>query len=176
MPSYTESEIKILDVNPKKLHLLLSKLGATKVFDDTRTFYSFDYPDHRLRRNQQEIRLTDEGTIKLSFEQNPKNGKKESVKIKVSRKEEALELLKRLGLKQVAKIISHRTSYEYNGVDFDIDTFPSIPPFLEIDTGDTKVSVKKILALLDLENAKPLVISTPAIFELYGKEYYNTKC
>lgn len=165
---YLENEVKILNVDPQALATRFTQIGAAKVYEGIRTITTFDYVDRRLGKERQEVRLTEEGKLKLSYETQTPRGK-ESVKLFVSRKEEAAEFLRRLGLVPVTEAHARRTSYEWEGADFDIDEFPGIPPFLEIDPGTHPQ--EEILALLDLGQHERLRASTKDIFRHYGKEY-----
>ncbi|MBN1263205.1 MAG: CYTH domain-containing protein [Candidatus Pacebacteria bacterium] len=168
---YFEDEVKVLDVSPEHLKRVFAKIKAKKVFDDKRLFTSFDYPNLKLTKNGKGVRLTEEGKLKLSFTTKLSTKSKETIKLFVSRKKEAVDFLDRLGLKPIAECPSHRISWEWKGVDFDLDQFPQIPPFLEIDPGDSGIALKKILELLDLGNREVVTLSTREVYTKYGKDY-----
>jgi adenylate cyclase class IV len=53
---------------------------------------------------------------------------------------------------------SHRISYELGNIDFDIDKFPNIPAFLEIDIENLEISVEELLKKLDLDSNEVVVM------------------
>ena len=69
-----------------------------------------------------------------------------------------------------------RISYELGKIDFDIDKFPAIPAFLEIDIENIEeegYTVEDLLKKLGLENNKVVVKGTEDIHELYGVDYFD---
>jgi len=168
---YFDDEVKVLDVSLKHLEKAFKTIKADRVFDGKRVFTTFDYPDLRLTENGKNIRLTEEDKLKLSFTTKLSPKSKETIKLFVSRKKEAIDFLDRLGLKPLAECRSHRISWEWKEVDFDLDQFPQIPPFLEIDPGDSEIALKKILKMLELENKEVVTLSTKEVYTKYGKNY-----
>lgn len=168
--NYIENEIKILDVNVQELTELLEKLGAQKVFDDNRIVTSFDDKQQNLQGQDVDIRITEEGSIKLSLDQKV-NGKTSSIKLKVSRVQEMTDFLSVLGVTPVSKATSHRISYEFEGIDFDIDQFEHIPPFLEIDMGESVKDLHQVIKQLGLGGKEQVSLSTQEVFKKYGKDY-----
>jgi len=174
MDTYTEKEVKILDVDVENLVKKLDKLGAKKVFDADRIFTYFDYDDGKLRKLGEEVRLTEEEKLKLSFSRRLENREKETIKVFVSRKKEIVDFLLRLGLYPIAEIKSHRISYELGTIDFDIDIFPKIPPFLEIDLGDSpQMSLNDLIKYLDLESKEMADISTHEIYSRMEIDFFD---
>ena len=130
MNDYLEKEYKVLEVDPKELGKKLEEMGAKKVFDGPRVFTTFDYSDLNLSKEGKEVRLTKEEKLKLTYSAKLDADSKETIKLFVSRKKEAVDFLNRLSLNPIAECKSHRVSYEWKGIDFDLDSFPEIPSFL----------------------------------------------
>lgn len=170
--NYTEHEIKVLDINPTEFKKKLLELGATEVFSDDRTITHFDYKDGSLRATNQIVKLTEEGKLKLSHT-TIVNGQQETIKLVVSRKQETLDFLSRLGLFPITQVKAHRISYEWQGIDFDIDEFPHIPTFLEIDLGDSPLKLTEIIATLGLTKNDAVEMSTPDVYKKYDKDYFS---
>jgi len=173
MNDYIETEVKIPNINPDELIKALEKLGALKVFDDDRNYITLDFEDKRLTKKGEEIRLTEEGKLKLSFDRRLDTGRKETIKVFVSRKEEMLAFLNRIGINPIAEVKSHRISFEWKGVDFDLDVFPKIPPFLEIDVGGTDVSLNEVIEKLGLQGKEIVTLSTKEIYKANGLDYFE---
>lgn len=171
MANYIEKEVKILDINKEELTKRLEKLGALKIFDWQRTFTTFDTIDHKYTNNKQIIRLTEESKLKLSINNMNKEWKIETVKLFVSRKEETIDFLKRLEINPITEVKSYRISYELDGIDIDIDIFPEIPAFVEIDIETLQWKLPDLLKKLWLEKNEVVEINTEEIFTKYGKKY-----
>ncbi|MFO0704091.1 MAG: hypothetical protein U0525_05215 [Patescibacteria group bacterium] len=165
---FIEHEVKVLDIDVQSVCVALEKMGAMKVFDSDRIFTYFDFHDGRLLNSDQEIRLTEEGEkLKLSFAEKV-DQKQRTIKVFTSAKHETVSFLEKVGLKIKFTIKSHRVSYELNGVEFDIDSFPGIPSFLEIDTEFLKYPLTQLLSELKLENHEMVTMSTLEIYKKYG--------
>ena len=178
MSEYKEHEIKVLDVDVEKLVERLEKIGAKKVYEDTRTIITLDTPD-RLYLNKKDklIRVTDEGSIKVTMHVNQSKPEiKEGIKFKTSRLKETMDFFHQMGLDPICKVQADRISYELGKIDFDIDKFPAIPPFLEIDIEflrEEGYTLESLLKVLDLENNKCVVMGTEDIHKLYEIDYFN---
>lgn len=173
MPKYIEHEIKVLGVDVVQLQAQLEELGAKKVFDDFRIFTTFDTPDRKYTSNHTILRLTEEGKLKLSISSVDKDGTKETVKVFTSRKEETVDFLAKLGVHPIAQVQSHRISYEWGDTDFDIDQFPEIPAFLEIDTDYLPITLEALLQKLELDAHQIVTMGTEEIFSQYDKSYFE---
>mgnify|MGYP001124184322 CR=1 FL=1 len=178
MNDYKEHEIKVLDVNVQELAKRLEKIGAKKVYDDDRTIITLDTPERMfLSKKDKLIRITDEGNIKVTMHVNQSKPEiKEGIKFKTSRLKETMDFFHELGLDPISKVESHRYSYELGKIDFDIDKFPAIPPFLEIDIEyleEEGFNLDDLLKKLGLENNKIVVMGTEDIHKLYNIDYFD---
>lgn len=177
MNEYKEHEIKVLDVDVQKLTKKLEEIGAKKVYDDERTIIALDTQE-RMFLNQQDklIRVTDEGSIKVTMHVNQSKPEiKEGIKFKASRLKETMDFFHQLGLDPISKVKAKRISYELGKIDFDIDKFPAVPAFLEIDIEfleEEGYELEQLLKELELENNKVVVMGTEDIHKLYGIDYF----
>ncbi len=170
---YIEHEIKVLNVNIEQVIEKLEELGAKKVYDDERKFIVLDNENGDYLKQDKLIRVTEEGTTKVSIHiNNSKPEIKEAIKYKASRTKEQLDFFKAIGLNPIAKAKARRISYELGDIDFDIDDFYKIPPFLEIDLENVE-DEKELLKKLGLENNEVVRMGTEAIFEHYGLNYFE---
>jgi adenylate cyclase, class 2 len=165
-----DKEIKVLEVKVEELITILRSLGAKEVFNGERVVTHFDDRSGSLR--DQNFKLTEEDKLKLSISSAEENTQK-TIKLFVSRKEECLALLKALGIEPVTESRSRRISFEWSGIDFDLDQFPNIPPFLEIDLGDSGYLLEDILQRLNLTANERVEINTPTIYKRYGLDYFE---
>lgn len=177
MNEYKEHEIKVLNVDVQQLIENLERIGAKKVYDDKRTIIALDTSERTfLNQKDKLIRITDEGSIKVTMHVNQSKPEiKEGIKFKASRLKETLDFFHELGIDPISKVTSNRISYELDKIDFDIDKFPAIPAFLEIDIEFLEESYKleELLKELGLENNKIVVMGTEDIHNLYGINYFN---
>lgn len=178
MDEYKEQEIKILDIDVSRVVEKLEQLGAKKVYEGTRTIYSLDTLEHTfLNERDKLIRVTDEGSIKVTMHVHQSDPEiKEEIKFKTSRLKETMDFFHQMGVIPMSKVQAPRISYELGGIDFDIDQFPAIPPFLEIDIKHLKeegYTVESLAKALDLEENKIVIMGTEDIHKLYGVDYFD---
>ncbi len=101
---------------------------------------------------------------------------KEAIKFKTSRLKETMNFFHQLGLNPISNVRENRISYEMGKIDFDIDKFPAIPAFLEIDIEfleDEGYKLDDLLKKLGLENNRVVVMGTEDIHKLYGIDYFE---
>ena len=159
-----EFEIKFLEVDVPELEKKLLAIGAKKVGEYFFRRRHFDYPDLHLDKKGEWIRVRDEGEKitmahkKISnFDQNKKDRRDviiEEQEIVVSDFDAACKILFAAGLMEKNYIESKRIRYVKDGIEYDIDIFPKLPPYLEIE-GKSIESVREAASELgfDLEKA-----------------------
>ena len=77
-------------------------------------------------------------------------------------------MLEELGYKAHTYQENKRTRYILDGVEFDIDSWPYIPTYLEIE-GKNEESVKSMMDLLEVDKTKVTSLDVQGVF----KEFYN---
>ena len=165
---HTEFEVRILEINKEAIIKKLESLGAQKVseFDYKRRVYNFNPPtDHkwiRLRTDGKKTTLTIKKIESFSID-----GTKE-MEIEVSDFEETNTMLEELGYKAHTYQESKRIRYVLNEVELDIDTWPYIPTYLEIE-GKNETSVKNMMDLLEIDKTQVTMLDVQGVF----KEFYN---
>lgn len=165
---HTEYEVRVLDINKDNLIKKLEELGATKIadFEYKRRVFNFNPPTDtkwiRLRTDGNKTTLTIKKLESLEID-----GTKE-MEIEVSSFEETNRILEELGYKAHTYQQNKRTRYVLNDVELDIDTWPYIPTYLEIEGKDEK-SVKDMIKLLDVDELKVTSIDVQSVF----KEFYK---
>lgn len=172
-----EREVNYLHVDAEEIENKLKKVGAKKEFDRVFRIQVFDYPDLRLNNEKAAwLRLRDEGDkIMLAYKQRlgVKNKKGENDdgmlehQVEVSDFEETKKILFSIGLVPKFYEEKQRIRYTYNDIEFDIDFFPKLDPYLEIEA-DTWEKVEEGIKLLDLDPKKKRICSTFQILEEEG--------
>ncbi|MGF7229465.1 MAG: class IV adenylate cyclase [Candidatus Saccharibacteria bacterium] len=150
----TEIEAKFLNIDHDAMRAKLTSLGAyLERSDRLMRRQNYDFPDKRLNALHAWARLRDEGDkITLTYKQlqdRGLHGTKE-VNIIVDSFEQADKLLQALGLSVHTYQETRRESWTLNGVQIELDQWPWIKPFLEIE-GPTENSVRLTAKLLGLD-------------------------
>ena len=165
---HIEIEERVLDINSEEVIKRLEVLNATKVGEWHQRRYVYDFDPKRenewirLRSNGYETTLTFK-----NIEKNSIDGTKE-LEIEVSDFDETNQLLNVLGYKAKAYQENKRIRYSLNGVEVDIDSWPLIPTYLEIE-GKSIEEVRKIEELLEVDTNKITSLNCQDIYkQIYG--------
>lgn len=154
-----EIEAKWLNIDKQQLRDRLKVAGALLIAPERlmkRRVY--DYPDGRLDKEHGWIRVRDEGNrITMSYkrlEDRTVMGTKE-VTIDVSSFEEACSFLDNIGLKCFTVQETKRESWVLDGSEVEIDSWPWIPPFIEIES-DNEAALIDAATKLGLDYSQAL--------------------
>ena len=167
-----EYEIKVLEIKKDIIQQKLMELNAILVDDSFQKRYVYDFnpiiPSKwiRLRTNGKKSTLT----IK-NIESSNIDGTKE-LEIEVSDFEKTNEILNELGYKPKGFQENKRIKYDLNGVEVDIDTWPKIPTYLEIE-GKNENEVYNTLELLGIPKDRSTTLDVQSIYKQYGIDIDN---
>ncbi|MBC8495080.1 class IV adenylate cyclase [archaeon] len=163
----TEFEIRILDIDVGKIKKKLESLGAKFLMSrkQRRNIYFFKPKEHATW-----LRLRDQGdkstlTIK-KLDSYTIDGAKE-LEVEVSDFEKTDQILRKLGFESALYQENKRESYSLNGADVEIDSWPKIPPYLEIE-GSSIEEIEAIVKLLGFDMSQTTPLHGDAIYEHYG--------
>jgi adenylate cyclase class 2 len=172
-----EFEIKFLEVDVPDLEKKLTDLGAEKVGEYDYSRALFDYPDFRLNKEDAWLRLRTNGketTLaykKSIHEVSPEGGSSQvgmkEVEIVVDDYDKTYELLKSLGFVLKREEKNRRTRYQKNDIVYDIDFWPFVPPYLEIES-DSFEKVRKAADELGFDGSKGSISSAGDVHMKYG--------
>jgi len=172
-----EIEVKFLNIDPGLIERKLIEIGAKKIFEKLYKRRVFDYPDLRFDKKGGYIRLRDEGDkITLAFKQRlgikSNDGKTnddsmEEVEIEVSDFEKTAELLRKIGLIEKFYEENRRIRYQLDDIEFDIDFWPLLEPYLEIEAPSWK-KIDEGIKLLKLDPKDKKIFSTYQVYQLKG--------
>lgn len=94
------------------------------------------------------------------------DGTKE-LEVEVSDFEKTNELLENMGIKSRGYQENKRTQYILNGVEIDIDSWPMIPTYVEIE-GKNEEEVMNTLEILELPKDKVTTLDVDSVYKKYG--------
>lgn len=144
-----EVEVKILDINPAEVRKKLKKAGARKVFENT-TIHArcYDFPDSRIRKAGDHVRLRKVGKeAEITFKDLKSRKKyKDNVETDVPVGDFGAmhRFFRKLGLKMYADYKKKRSRYRLGKWQYDIDKYPKIPTFVEIEVkSESAVKARK---------------------------------
>lgn len=161
-----EYEAKFLYVDVEAIREKLTALGAVQAFP--RTLLTRKIFDHHTLSCGQWLRLRNEGsgstlTLKQVTDAAAIDGTTE-IETHVSDFHATAEILRRLGLREVRYQENYREEWRLGDVLFDIDTWPDLPTFLEIE-GPDEASVRRATTLLALDYTQARFGSVDEIYK-----------
>ncbi len=163
----TEFEIRILEINPEIIIKKLEKLGAKKIIERNMKRMVYDF---KPKQKGKWIRLRDDGqknTITVKEITNDSVSGTKEFEIEIESFEKGKELLEKLEYKPKAYQENKRTSYELDKTEIDIDAWPKIPPYLEIES-DSEKKVWETVKKLGYKKEQTTGINNIKIYEKYG--------
>lgn len=144
---HTEYEIRILEVDVDDIKKRLNDIGAVFEWDHVQKRYVYDFIPKldgkwiRLRTNGDKTTLTIKDVVTSKID-----GTRE-LEIEVDDFDKTNLILKELGYEPKGYQENRRIQYKLNDVEIDIDFWPLIPTYVEIE-GKSEEDVYKTLELL----------------------------
>lgn len=169
----TEFEVKILDIDKEKIIEKLNSIGAVKVGEKNfrRNVYDVNDDKHnwvRLREDGKNITLTYKEVKSFDID-----GTKE-VEVEVSDFENTALFLEKSGLVHRAYQENKRTSFKLGNIKIDIDEWPLIPAYLEIE-GESAEEVDNVVVLLGFTKEDVTSIDSLSVYKRYGINLHDHK-
>ena len=163
----TEFEVKILEIDVDRIISKLEALGARKVAEREMKRLVYDF---NPKRDNSWVRLRSDGekttlTIK-EIHNDDIDGTKE-IEIIVDDFDKTNLILEKLGYVAASYQENRRISYRLDNVDIDIDFWPRIPAYLEIE-GDSVEAVEYIVKKLGFKMSQTTSINTRKVYKIYG--------
>jgi len=163
-----EYEVRVLEIDKDKIIKKIEEQGGSFVGKHEQKRYVYDFNPKvegkwiRLRTNGNKTTLTIKEITASTID-----GTKE-LEIDVSSFDDTHEMLKELGYLPKAYQENRRTRYMLNGVEVDIDEWPMIPTYLEIE-GKNEQEVNSIIEVLNIEQSKITSAGVQSIYnDIYG--------
>ena len=164
----TEYEIRILEIDKEEMIKRLENLGAKKVGEYEQKRYVYDLRPVekgkwiRLRTNGLNTTLTYKDIVSNTID-----GTKE-IEIEVDDFEKTNEFLEKIGFKNRGYQENKRIQYILNNVEIDIDSWPMIKDYMEIE-GMKEQDVLNMIKTLNIDESKVTTLNCDDIY----KKIYN---
>lgn len=174
---HTEYEVRILEIDSNRVIEKLKELGAEFQWDCIQKRYVYDFIPKidgkwiRLRTNGRKSTLTIKNLVSSKID-----GTQE-LEVEVDNFERTNLILKELGFEPKGYQENRRCQYLLNGVEIDIDSWPMLPTYLEIE-GPSEEAVYNTLEVLGFDIGDVSTKDVEAIYLDYGynlEEVYELK-
>ena len=170
----TEFEVKVLDIDVEKMISKLSILGAKRIGEkfQKRFVYNFNPP-----KENSWIRLRTDGkrtTMAIKEIQNDNIDGTKELEIDVGDFKKTNLFLEKLGYIAKAYQENRRISYILDDVEIEIDFWPKIPPYLEIEARSV-AKVELMIKKLGFNRSQATSISVRKVYKKYGIDIYAIK-
>lgn len=168
-----EIEVKILEVNPRLMKRKLKELGAKRVFSGNMLAIYYDTKRKTIAKNAQVLRLrSKKNKVELTFktsEASKSNAKVcEETECHVDDFKAMDKILRSLGFKAARVVRKHRLSFKLDKLSFEIDTYPGVPPLLEIEAS-TITDLRKAVKMLGFKMSETVSWNSFQVLEHYRK-------
>jgi len=166
-----ETELKILNVDTEVITRKLVDFGASKVGEDLIIEKHFDFEDQRINLSDSLLRLRKVGNkIELTHKGSKVNDKEfqmhEETETVVNDFNAMEKILNILGLKCIKHREKKRISFKKNNLKFEIDQYPQIPAYLEIE--GSKEDIREALAALGYSINQTVNINSTEVLKSYN--------
>ncbi len=163
----TEYEVRVLEINHDEMVKKLEKLSAEFKFEALQQRYVYDF---KPKIDNKWIRLRTDGkkttlTIK-DLQAKSIDGTKE-LEIIVDDFDKTNKILEELGYINRGFQQNKRTQYILDGVEIDLDRWPLIPEYMEIE-GPDEESVYNTLIKLGINKDEIVTLDVASIYDHYG--------
>jgi len=167
-----EIEAKFLEVDKEVLIAKLRSLGAEDLGEDfLREIIFYDKDKNWLKEGKQFIRIreTKNGAL-LTYKhhQHATAAGTEEIEFKIDNTQKATDFLIALGLVRVRNNEKRRHTFKFQGATVDIDTWPKVPTYVEIE-GPSESNIREVSEKLGFDWSKAVFDNAMRTIE----KYYN---
>lgn len=168
-----EFEVKVLDIDVDEIVSKLRELGAEETEEVLMRRYVFDFNPEERRF----IRLRDNGKkVTLTYKHRPtyELGDTTEIETEVTDFDKTAQILSQLPIDRVFYQENKRWIFKLGALEFSIDTWPLIPPHLEIESS-SKEEVLEGLKLLGLTGKDVGNLSVAKVYKQHGMDIHSFK-
>lgn len=171
-----EIEVKYLDIDTEEIQKKLANIGAVRVGEFFQRWKAFDYPDWRLDKRGAWLRLRDEGdgTITLTFKQRlgvvshdgtENDTGMEEIEIHVDNFDKTATMFVKIGFVEKHYAEKKRIQWKKDSIEFDIDIYPELEPYLEIEAPSWE-KIDEAISWLELDPGARKIFSANQVYAL----------
>jgi adenylate cyclase class 2 len=147
-----EREIKLKVPEDVDLESFLLSNGGFFLKKEKQIDIYLDFDDYKIKKSGSALRIRFSGhDCFLTFKGPQKEDivkNREEYEVKVSDGEQALKILKSIGLAEKLRIVKERTTVRYEGLNFEIDTVEGLGKFVEIEIKSNE-EIQKVKTIAD---------------------------
>ena len=171
---HTEYEVRVLEIDVDDIKKKLDSVGAKFEWDRVQRRYVYDFIPKvdrkwiRLRTNGVKTTLTIKDLVTSKID-----GTRE-LEVEVDDFDNTNMILEELGYVHRNYQENRRIQYKLNGVEIDIDSWPMIPTYLEIE-GSSEEEVYKTLDILGISKDSITTRDVEGIYNDYGHDVMEIK-
>lgn len=176
-----ELETKVLEVNPQEISKRLAKLGARKTEDTLLSVDWLRFPETTSEQQKWYLRVRSYGDDKVEVTWKGKSKvhgvsrSHQEINLLVDDHEQAKLLFEAIGLVVYAHQEKTRLSWDLEDMHFDLDTYPGVPPYLEIEA-ESDQAIQKMIQDLGLSSHKTSSEGERVLIEdEYGLNWYDMR-
>ncbi len=166
----TEIETRFLDIDKAALLAKLAALGARDLGDEKLDEVIYHAADGSWVGKRKFIRLRKtKDKVKLTYKENVAQAvdSAREIELTVSDMEKCGELFEKIGLIAMRRLEKYRHTFTLDDVTLDIDTWPKVPPYVELE-GPSVEALQATSARLGLDWDKRFDGDAREVFRKYG--------
>ncbi len=170
-----EIETRFLEVNKDELVKKLLSLGGKDLGEEKLEEVIFHAADMSWLGKNKFVRLRKtKGKVKCTYKTNSKQAVDSALEIEleVSDMKKCSDLFNNIGLKEMRQLEKYRRTFKLDDVIIDIDTWPKIPTYVEVE-GPSIESLKKVCDKLGFDWEKRFDGDAREVFNHYGYNIDN---
>lgn len=166
-----ETELKILNIHKQEIIKQIESLGAKNIGEFFIIEEHFDFEDGRIKKRDELLRIrTINEKAELCYKKKIVEDTEFKVREEIETEIENIESLKKifseLGLSPFVHREKKRTSFSFNSVRIEIDEYPSIPPYIEIEGSEE--DIRDTLKKLNISMEQTTSMSATAVLKHCG--------
>lgn len=175
---HKEIETRFLNVDKSQLISMLKGLGAIDDGENKLLEYIFYDRDLKWVDENKFVRLRQNGAkLTMTFKQNnpQKIDSANEIEYEISDIEKARELLQNTGLRLYRVVEKYRHTFTIDNVTVDIDTWPKIPVYVELE-GTSVEDLEKISSKLGFNWNDKFDKDARYVYQKYGFDFDKLTC
>ncbi len=169
-----EIEAKMLEVDVAELEKRLVQIGAERIGEYSFRIHNFDFPGYPLRQRHAWVRLRTDGEHPTLTYKQQHDSRLEEIETPVGDFDTARAFLTAIGMIEKHAQEKKRVTWKKGGITYDIDTWPLLPPFLEVE-GESWEAVQRAIEELGYDWEKRLVCDASRVYDHYGIPWNSFK-